>query len=433
MSKVAINVHQVTRVEGHGNIILNARDGKIEELRWEVPESPRLFEAMVKGRRWDEIQHIVSRICGICSIGHTLASLKATEDAFGIQPSEQTVLLRKLLLNAENLQSHVLHAYFLAAPDFLGVGSVIPLAKSHPEVVLCALRLKRLANDVCDWIGGRTTHPVAALVGGFGKLPRASELKEFKKKCEEGLKDLDFTAKVFSTLNIPDFTRETEYISLTDATEYALLNGVIKSSDAGTYPAGDYLKVTNEYCVPHSTAKFSRNKRDAYAVGALARFNNNAGQLLPRAREVAGALGLKAPCYNPFMNTVAQVVEAVESVQQCINLMDTLLSRGIKEGPILVEACQGKVKAGRGIGAVEVPRGILFHDYTYDKDGLITDCNCIIPTNQNHANIQKDFEALVPKVLDRPQDEIRLMLEMLVRSYDPCISCSAHLLKVKFV
>jgi sulfhydrogenase subunit alpha len=208
---------------------------------------------------------------------------------------------------------------------------------------------------------------------------------------------------------------------LKDPAEYAFISGDIGSSDGGTRPLSDYLEVTNEFCVPHSTAKYTKNLRDSYMVGALSRFNINYDQLLPEAKEIAEQLGLKAPCYNPFMISVAQVVETVHAIEESITIIDHLLADGVEEEDNKVE-----VKAGRGIGAVEAPRGILFHDYTFDENGILTSANCIIPTNQNHNNIQKDMDALAPTILKRPEAEIRLMLEMLVRAYDPCISCSAH-------
>lgn len=427
MTQVSINVRQVTRVEGHGNIVLNAKDGKIEELRWEVPESPRFFEAMLIGRYYEDVPYIASRICGICSIAHSTASIQAIEAAFGIQPSEQTLLLRKLLYNAEYLESHILHAYFLVAPDFLGVGSVFPLINTHKEAVIRALRLKRLAYNLAELLAGRKTHPLSLVVGGFAKLPDLSELEAIRKRLEDALVDLEATVELFKTLKAPDFVRETEYIALKDQREYALISGDIASSDAGTTPLSNYLQVTNEFCVPHSTAKYTKNKRDSYMVGALSRFNLNHTQLLPKANQAAKELGFKAPNHNPFMITVAQVVETVHILEDSLNIIDQLFSQGLKE-----ETNRVKVRAGRGVGAVEAPRGILFHDYTFDSNGILTKANCIIPTNQNHNNIQKDMEALVPKILGQPEDRICLTLEMLVRAYDPCISCSTHMLKVAF-
>lgn len=414
MTKVNINVHQVTRVEGHGNIMLNAKDGKIEELRWEVTESPRLFEAMFRGRYYEDVPIIASRICGTCCISHATASIQATEAAFGIQPSEQTLLLRKLLFNAETLESHILHALFLAAPDFVGAGSVFPLVETHKEVVVMALRLKKLAYNIAELVAGRKTHPISCMVGGFSKLPDLGELKAIRGRLEDAMVDLDATVQLFKTFSIPDFTRETEYIALKDPKEYAFISGQIGSTDAGITPLDKYLEITNEFCVPHSTAKYTKNKRDSYMVGALSRFNINNDQLLPQAKKAARELGLSAPCHNPFMITVAQIVECVHVAEDSIRIIDEILDRGLKE-----ESNKVEVRDGRGIGVVEAPRGILFHDYTYDKNGVLTEANCIIPTDQNHNNIQRDMESLVPIILGSPQDEIRLKLEMLVRAYAP--------------
>jgi sulfhydrogenase subunit alpha len=425
VKKVNINVHQVTRVEGHGNIVLNATDGKVKEIRWEVPESPRFFEAMLIGRHYQDVPHIASRICGICSIAHSTASIQATEAAFGIKPSQQTMLLRKLLYNAEMLESHILHTLFLAAPDFLGADSVFPLLETHKDVVLMALRFKKLAYYFAEILAGRKTHPLSCVVGGFAKLPKLDDLKAIKTKLEDTMVDLKTVGELFKTLDIPNFIRETEYIALKDVKEYAFISGDIASTDSGTVPAHNYLEVTNEFCVPHSTAKYTKHQRDSYMVGSLARFNINHSQLLPRAKSLAKELGLSAPCHNPFMITVAQLVETIHVIEDSLNLIDQIASSGLKE-----EENRVQVKAGRGIGAVEAPRGILFHDYTYDENGILTRANCIIPTNQNHNNIQKDMEALAPLILNRPEDEIQHTLEMLVRAYDPCISCSTHLLKL---
>jgi coenzyme F420-reducing hydrogenase alpha subunit len=329
--------------------------------------------------------------------------------------------LRKLLYHAETLQSHVLHAYFLAAPDFLGGGSVIPLATTHPDVVRRALMLKKLTNDMADMLCGRKVHPISTVVGGFSKLPVAGDLIKLKKMLENVIPDIEATVSLFSSLKFPDFVRETEYISLKDPEEYAFITGEIFSSDAGLIPVANYLQVVNEFCVPHSTAKYARHKRDSYMVGALARFNNNYEQLTLSAKKAAQRMGLRAPCHNPYMITAAQVVEIVHCFDDALKLIDVILKDGIQAEEIKV-----KPRAGRGIGVVEAPRGILFHHYTYDDTGIVQDANCVIPTNQNHNNIQKDMDSLAPTLVNRPEDEVRLALEMLVRAYDPCISCSTH-------
>ncbi len=428
-SNLNINLHYITRVEGHGNIVVDAKDGKLEKIQWQVPEAPRFFEAMVIGQKWDVVHHITSRICGICSIGHTLASVKATEAAMGIKVSEQTLDLRRLAIHAENLQSHVLHIGYLALPDLLGVGSVIPLASSHPEEVKTVVRLHRLANEMSDLVCGRTTHPQRLIPGGFAKLPTEDQLENLKKRLLTAGPDIVTVGKLVKALapNLPSFTRETEYVGLTCDTEYALYDGDLASTDGGREPTKNYLSWTNEYLVPHSTAKYTKRKRESLMVGALARFNLNHKQLTNNAQALAKDLGLVAPCYNPYMNTVAQLVEVAHGFEDAIKIIDKLVKNGIKS-----ELPDVKPRAGQGAGSVEVPRGILIHDYTYDSNGICTKANCIIPTNQNHANIQLDMEALVPQIMAKPQKEVELALEMLVRAYDPCISCSTHYLKVEF-
>ena len=430
MSDISINVEHLTRVEGHGNIVLNAKDGAIEKVQWQVSEAPRFFESFVRGRPYTELSHITSRICGICSIGHSLASLKATEAAMGIELSEQTQILRRLAMHGENMQSHILHAGYLVAPDLLGVGSVFPLIETHPDAVLKIVGLHRLSNEMSDLFCGRTVHPIILIPGGFSWIPSEKQLKHMKQRLVDAVAPtMDVAEIVLANAGaLPDFWRETEFVALTVDNEYAIYDGVIGSTDTGRHQVEDYLSITNEFVVPYSTAKFTKHNRKSYMVGALARFNLNYDKLSPLAKQWAGRFGLKPICHNPFMNTVAQLVEFVHSIEDSIDLIDRLLDRGVDRD----ERQKFQVTAGRGVGAVDVPRGILFHDYTYNDKGICTKANCVIPTNQNHNNINKDFEAFAPTLLDKPEKEIELNLEMLVRAYDPCISCSTHYLTVEF-
>jgi len=434
--KINVDVEYLTRVEGHGNIKVNAKDGQIEKCEWQVIETPRYFESMVVDHSWKELHHITSRICGICSIGHTLASLKATEAAMGIEISDQDKLLRKLALHAENLQSHILHVGYLALPDLMGEGSVIPLASSHPEELKTVIRLHRLANEMSNLICGRTTHPQRLIPGGFSKIPTERQLSELKGKLKNSFNDLMAVADLCEAKadKFPDFKRETEFISLTNEEEYAFYDGQVRSTDTGISPVVDYKDITNEFVVNQSTAKYARNNRQSYMVGALARLNNNYDQLSPMAKGVAERFNLKPVNHNPFMNNIAQLVEVVHNIRDSIKQIDKLLDGGLEPQDDYYEP-KVEVKEGRGIGAVEVPRGILFHDYTYNEEGTCTAGNCVIPTNQNHANIQQDMEKLAPSLINqgKEEDEIELNLEMLVRAYDPCISCSTHFLDVEFV
>ena len=430
---VNVNVHHVTRIEGHGNIVVNAKNGKVEKVQWQVPEAPRFFEAMVRGRSYQDIQTVVSRICGICSITHSLAATKAVENAMGIEVSEQTDKVRILMHYSEQLQSHVLHIGYLVAPDLFGFPSVVPLAAKAPNIVKAVIRLHRLANEWSDLLAGRTTHPVTLVPGGLTRIPTAQQLGELRDKLEGCLGDLTAVAGAVLSVaeRIPDFTRETEYVSLRQDSPpaYTFYHGNITSTDFdGTVPINDWKTVANEYVCDQSTAKWTKWHRDSYAVGALARFNNNGQLLSPPAKDVAKMFGLKKGCCNPFMNSIAQLAEAVHVVHASNILIDELLTKGLKEEKVRVSP-----KAGKASGCVEAPRGILFHEYEFDRKGNCVGADICIPTNQNHANIQKDFEKFVPEILSEGEDAVRLKLEMLVRAYDPCVSCSTHMLNVQFV
>jgi len=422
-----IDVHHVTRVEGHGNISVELVDGKLKECRFDVVETPRFFEAMLLGRPYEEASHITSRICGICATGHATTSLRASEKALGIELSKQTELLRKLTFHGEILDSHILHVYMLVAPDFLGVGSVIPLASSHPEVVLRALRMKKLAGDICAVVTGRHTHPIAMAVGGFTHFAKRSELEDLRARLVAAREDVEATVALCAILPWPQFERDTEYVSLSKPDEYAFIDGDIVTSDGARLTADEYKQLTNEYLVQHSSAKHTRHLRDSYMVGALARFNNNYDHLHPRAKEAAARLGIKPKVTNPYLNTAAQVVEIVHCVEDAIQIIDQLLITGVVNEPL----APPKSKGGDGVGVCEVPRGLLIHHYSIGEDGCMTGADCIIPTNQNMANLEQDMKALTPLIADKPLEAIQLDLEMLVRAYDPCISCSVHVLKVE--
>jgi coenzyme F420-reducing hydrogenase alpha subunit len=314
----------------------------------------------------------------------------------------------------------------LVAPDFFGAGSVIPLANSHPDVVLRALRMKKLAGDICAVVAGRHTHPVAMTVGGFTHYPKPSELKDLRQRLVDSRADVEATVELCASLPWPQFERDTEYISLSQQDEYAFIDGDIVTSDGDRLPVEKYAEVTNEYLVERSSAKLTRHQRDSYMVGALARFNNNYVQLHPKAKQAAEKLGIKPKVTNPYLNTAAQVVEIVHCVEDAIQIIDRLLEHGItneKLAPV-------NLKDSNGVGACEVPRGMLIHHYWISEDGKLTGANCIIPTNQNIANLEADMRTLVLQILDKPMEAMRLDLEMLVRAYDPCISCSVHVLKV---
>lgn len=422
--RINLNIEHLTRIEGHGNIVVKANDGVIEKIEWQIPEAPRFFEAMVRGQSWQDIQSIVSRVCGICSISHSLVAIKAIESAMGIKVSLQTENLRILTHYSEILQSHILHIGYLVSPDLVGTKSFVPLVENHYELLETIIKIRKVANTWANILAGRTTHPITLIPGGFSKLPSERELLQLKTELAGIVPEIEKLSEyLLGHLDkLPAFERETEYVALKYPDRYDFYHGNIGNSDTDeTFAVEKFETVINEYISPQSTAKWARWHRDEYAVGALARFNLNSAHLAPKALEVADAFGLNPICINPFMNTIAQLVETVHIVADAQKLIDELLDAGIRrENPGI------KPKAGIGVACIEAPRGTLFHRYEFDEKGICIAANMIIPTNQNHGNIQKDIETFVPRIMKLNESTIKFLLEMLIRAYDPCLSCSTH-------
>jgi coenzyme F420-reducing hydrogenase alpha subunit len=418
-----VDLHHLARVEGHGNIRVKIKNGKVDEARWDVVETPRFFEVMLKGKHYTTPGILTARICGICSIGHCLASLRATEHAFGIEIPPLAKKLRLLAKHGETLQSHYLHLFFLAVPDFIGLPSALPLLTKNPGIVDIARRLKGLGNHICDIVAGRTTHPVSLQVGGVAAVPPKDKLLALQDELGRSLNDLSAVVDLFLSFDIPRFTRETEFVSLKGNDEYPWIGGKLVSTDNVEKDEHDYLSMTNEYVDKNNTSKWCRLSRDTFAVGALARLNNNFQFLHGDAVKIAEKLDLKPVNHNPFMNNVAQLVECVQVTLDAMRLIDEIVQE--LQGDVMVPVIPC---AGEGVGAVEVPRGILYHHYVYGDNGRIQKANCIIPTTQNNANIHRDLDALAEHFSgdDMTDTKLELLCSMLVRAYDPCISCSVH-------
>lgn len=423
-----IAVQHLARIEGHAHLVVAAAAGELQSCRLEIVESPRFFEPLLQGRHYSDVAPIIARICGVCSNSHTLVSLAASEAALGVRISIQTRRLRKLLAFGEILQSHLLQLYFMAVPDYLGVPSIFPLIQRQRELVSRALRLKKLANDICWAVGGRPVHPVTPCLGGFSALPAAATLQDLRRQLVAALPDLEQTVELFAGFEIPVFERPTEYLCLGGEPGYPVFGEAIISSDGVCVRVDEYQEVIEEYGVPHSTAKFARASRDSYMVGPLARFRNAGKSLSPMARKVASALGLAPETSNPYLGLIARLVEVVHCAEESIHLIDDILLAGLCSEPPPTPK-----QGGYGVAAIEAPRGTLFHAYRYDDSGCILNADCIIPTAQNLANIEADLRQLVPARLHLEQAALTRELETLVRAYDPCISCSTHLLQVDFV
>lgn len=417
-----LNVKHVARIEGHGDITVKVEGGKLESITVDVVEAARYFESMVKGRSFHDAPLITSRICGICSINHVMASILTAEDAFEVQVSEKTKKLRELLVYGSYLQNHGTHLYILVAPDYVGLPSVFPLAETAPEIVERALGLKRLGNELCTLVGGRPVHPTTAVVGGFTSAPSAKDLLVFAERLDEAAKAASATVELFGDFRIPNFATEGDMISLHSSSNYPIIEGDIRSLDnAWIRPVSDYPDVFKEHVVEHGNSKHVLVDVKSFMVGALARINNNWASLSPSARVVASKVGLRPIAKNPFNNNIAQAIELVDSCVRCAALCREIAAMDEDSSPVKIEP-----RESVGYGATEAPRGTLYHSFTFDEQGFITAGDVITPTAQNLANLEADMWRFAPTVLDLPREEFILAIEKLVRAYDPCLSCAVH-------
>ncbi len=429
MTATRINVEHMARVEGHGDIRLVIEDGSVTTCEMAVVEPARLFEAMVAGRSFDEVPYIASRVCGICSSSHVVTDIRAIEAAFGVEVTDRTEALRELLVYGSFLQNHATHLFVFAAPDFLGHTSVFPLADTNPELLQRALGLKALGNELCTLVGGRSIHPITAVVGGFTHEIAPSEYLRLAEAMDE--------ARAFALASV-DLFRDFDTIAV--QTEGDMLAMVAP----GTYPvctsdtarfvragydfAADAVEDEIEEYPQGSSAAFlakARRTGRPYMTAALARVNASWDALCKDARYAAAKAGLRPPEYNPFANNIAQAVELVDVLDRCAAHCRRLAAdefAGSSE-PVAFEA-----RAGRGVGFTEAPRGALFHTLDLDGAGRVRRASIMTPTAQNIANLEADMRQLAGTMAAGGYDGdlIRLEVEKLVRAYDPCLSCSVH-------
>lgn len=418
-----IKVDYLARVEGEGALDIKIKDNEIESLQLRIFEPPRFFQGFLVGRKFDEVPGIVSRICGICPASHQITSIMALEDAMGIEASQQTRDLRKLLALSQYIQSHTLHVYMLAAPDFLGYESVLAMVPDYGPVVERALKLKRLGNDLTICVGGREVHPVTAVINGFTRVPSKKELEGFKERLLAAKEDVLETVKLVANFPIPDFVRECEHVALSDKDVYAINEGRLVSTEGLDIPAWQYRNHIKEKHEAHSSALHSYIVgRGSFMVGPLPRVNLNFNQLSPDAKKAARETGVEFPNFNPFYSALARAIELVDAVDQSIEIIDRL-------DPV-EEDTSFEIKGGQGFALTEAPRGTLYHSYTINDQGIVEEADIVSPTAHNVNNMEQDLWQFVPSVLDLPHDEATLKCEMVVRNYDPCISCSAHFLKL---
>ncbi len=395
----------IAKIEGHGSLKV---DWSNNTVKLNIHEGERLFEGILVGRTAEEAHWITPRICGVCPIAHNLASLAAIEDAYGIKINETSNLLRKLMTCGQMIQSHVLHLFFLALPDYINIDRGTELAKKDPKSFAKALVLKELGDEIAYVVAGRNVHPTTTAIGGFHKIPSKKDITNLLKKLEETEESAEWTAKFFSELKYPELKVDLELVAQDG-------DKIITNKNASV-SIKEYKQNIEEELRDYSTAKFGKFQGREIMVGALARL-----ALTPSVDKKT--LGVyKLDFNNPFHNNFAQAIEILEFHKEAEEIINRLLS--IEMDAVLAKSTKNTDLIG--IGTIEAPRGGLYHEIHLDEKGIIIYANIITPTVQNLTSIEKSVQALLEQTKNLENKERERLLNMLVRAYDPCITCSVH-------
>ncbi len=422
---IAINVPVLARVEGEGALELAVERGVITALRLRIYEPPRLFEKFLEGRSFEEVPDMVARICGICPVAYQMSAVRAIESAFGVTVTPWVEAMRKLIYCGEWIESHALHIHLLALPDFLGFPSVIQMAEQHPEQVRRGLMLQGLGNDLIRFLGARSVHPVGVRVGGFYHAPPLEQAVALLARIEAALPEAVALAEWCATLPLPEDEQAFECVSVASGEDYPVLGDRLVSSHGLDIPISAFADEFEERQVPHSTALHCLHRGEPYLVGPLARLNLAWDKLPASVRALVARTGLTVPSRNMFDSLTARAIEIVYALEEAIRILRTYHVPDRPYVPVTP-------RAGVGFGATEAPRGLLWHRYEFDDAGCVIRARIVPPTSQNQARIEADLHThLLRYGFDRPDAEIRLRAETIIRNYDPCISCATHFLDLR--
>ncbi|MBI2556856.1 MAG: Ni/Fe hydrogenase subunit alpha [Planctomycetes bacterium] len=407
MKSRTIKVDYLARIEGEGALYVKIKDNTVVDIKFKIFEPPRFFEAFLRGRTFNEAPDITARICGICPIAYQMSSVHAMEDAFGVKVDGQLRALRRLIYCGEWIESHVLHVYMLHAPDFLGYPDAIQMAKDYPDIVQRGLQLKKIGNEIVALIGGREIHPINARVGGFYKVPAKQELSPLAERLKWARDAALETVRWTATLNFPDYEQDYEFVALRHPEEYPFNEGRLVSNKGLDISVHDYDNHFTEEHVQHSNA-----------------LHLNFDRLSLLVQETARSVGLSSVCRNPFQSIIIRSVEVLYACDEALRIIEQY------EKPDK-PALEIQPHAAVGFGCTEAPRGILYHRYRIDDEGVILDAKIVPPTSQNQKTIENDLWQFIPQHVKLPNDQLTLQCEQAIRNYDPCISCATHFLKLK--
>jgi coenzyme F420-reducing hydrogenase alpha subunit len=419
-----ISIEGLSKIEGHASLDVKVRNGKVEDVKLKISENKRFYTQAIRGKQFQTVPQLVSRICGTCSVAHLTCCTEAVEKALEIEPSEQTVLLRKLMMYGMIIRDHAMHLYLFSLPDVLGKDSVLDFDERQHELVHNAFEVKKAGNDLSKLIGGRAIHPPYAQIGNFSHLPEKNETERVIEELKRVRSHVFDLVKIFYDCDF-SFRKRTTFVALT-TNDFSFLEGVIKSSRRLIIPEQFYWDHLHRVIIPYSQAAGYEFEGRDFMVGALARMNLNREKLHKHTKNDLAKYIRMFPSENIYHNNLAQAIEIIHCIDHSIEILE---NNDFKKEPQV----KFKIKEGKGVGVIEAPRGTLYYAIDLDKQGKIIYGNLVIPTAQNQIKMENDIRRLVAKNLDKDKGFIQHEIEKLIRAYDPCMTCATHFLKVNWI
>lgn len=428
----SIEIPEITRVEGHSAVHIDICGGKVQTVQLDVFEGTRFFEKIVLGHNYEEIPHITSRVCAICSTGHVLAASFAIEKIFGIKCDELTGLFRKVMHMGMFIESHSTHIYALALPDFVGAVDLLDFASKFKDEFAAWTQLRNLGTVIQSIIGGRPFHPINLHVGGLSSIPPKEKLQALLLDLEAARPLALKTCELLMGFKPPvERTSPPVFMALIpDDGKYGYFGNRVKSSSGFEQDIQNYKEYLDEKSVAYSHAKRSCGQGSSLFVGSMARLNLFNDLLDGEASNVYKNSPFVRGDNNTIWNSLAQAIEVVHAIDECTELIKTIILRLDEAKPL--DKSDLKIKAGEATGAVECPRGTLYHHYKLDETGKITVADMVTPSAQNTARIETDIKIAVEQCKDINSPELGKSLETLVRAYDPCNTCATHMVSVSY-
>jgi len=426
-----ITIDNITKIEGTAGLEVKITDGKVSDLKFIIKDFRRFYTEAVKGKPFIAAPSFLSRICGTCSVAHLFASLEAIEKSQGIKISEQSKILRRLAYDGLMIRDHALHLYFFVMPDILEVDSIFEIPDDPDDeghkFLHDSFDIKKVGSEITDVIIGAAIHAPFPTTGGFLKQPDATKFPDLIAKLEKIRPQVLRGIKLFSDWD-EVLIRNSDYLCIRNEERFDFIEGQVVNSSGKKVPEDQFHDFMKSVVIPYSQAEgyvFSDEHED-YLVGSLARINFNKDLLHENTkRDTAEYLKL-FPSNNVFHNNLAQAIEILQCVDEAIEILKTVQIQD--EKPI-----RKPPQAGKGVGVLEAPRGILYHMAEIDEKGMISDYDVIVPTAQNQINIENDLKKFFNENIDKDRTTLKLDAEKIIRAYDPCMSCATNFLKIDWI